>query len=696
MRDLTRLLEPESIVIVGASERNPRAINSVRSLQDADVDLFLVNPHRSEIFGQRAYPSIAEIPREVDAALLLVGADDALAALEQANDRVAGAVMIAATPSDDVTSTRQRADALARRGLSIIGPNCNGYVNMSDGIRMTGTPAQLPMRRGTIGFVTHSGAMLGTAGVMADQRGVGFSKLVSTGNEWDVDAADAISYLANDASTHVVCLVVETVRRPGPFFDAMSRATEAGKPVIVLRLARTGRAQRIAQSHTGAVLTDSRLLDLAFEQAGAILVRDLEEMFDRASGFAQVDPRNRALGEIAILTGTGGGAGLTMDIATDEGLALPELDRLQPSVSEVIPGASVMNPLDVTGYVIGDPGLMRHALAPYLADPEVGTIWLQWPLSDAMREFGSAVVDTFLDEARRSPKLFVLGAVEDTPRTAWLDEVCLADNIVAGRGVRGTVRALETMQRFVRQQRTAPIGGAEPAISVEPPASADLASNGELTFLSFGAAMQRLERAGVPVAAYHLIGAQDEILAPTFAGPYVVKLADVAHRTEYSAVRVGVSATELDATVAELRELARTELLPETIAVQQLIESQGEAFIGVQATSDLGVGVVGGIGGIWVEHFADDSVGGIAPISPAHVSSMASRLRQNPLVAGGRGGVAWPTKTFAELVRSAGAAALDAQEWTQDIDINPMILGPDGFRAVDCLWIVRAPTLETR
>ena len=198
--------------------------------------------------------------------------------------------------------------------------------------------------------ITHSGALIGSFGAAGHIRRVGFSRLISTGNEASLDMSDALDFLVEDPDTRVICLAVESVRRPQAFLEAVNRAIAAGKPVIALKLGRSRQGRAIAQSHTGAISGDAWAFEAICRQHGVEIAHDLTELIDRAICFEQLPAAKWSpLEGLAIVTASGGGAGMASDFCEDMDIGLPALDCIAGQVSEVVPGVQVVNPLDMTG-----------------------------------------------------------------------------------------------------------------------------------------------------------------------------------------------------------------------------------------------------------------------------------------------------------------------------------------------------------
>ena len=208
--------------------------------------------------------------------------------------------------------------------------------------------------------------------------------------------------------------------------------------------------------------------------------------------------------------------------------------------------------------------------------------------------------------------------------------------------------------------------------------------------LPFAETMRLLAEHGIPVAPYVMVpndadGPEGEL---PFPGPYVVKLADVAHRTEHNAVRLGVTADGIDDAIAELRGIAASEYLARTVVIQPMISASGEALIGIQGESELGPLVAFGLGGIFTE--ALGKVGGrMAPFGLDQAHALIEEFRAVKVMHGFRGRPAWDLDALADILVSAGQLAAGGRDWIASLDVNPLIYGRDGFQAVDALLLLR-------
>jgi acetate---CoA ligase (ADP-forming) len=685
--NLRRLLKPTSIAVAGLSGTAGHRHADVSRMVADGREVFIIHPNRPTVLGMSTYPSLTSIGRPVDAVVSLVSAElSTHLAEEAATLDVGGLVVIAAGFADwgeDGLALQNRLSAAARStGMAVIGPNCLGYADIRRRVSLAGRLSEAD-RPGGISIVSQSGSVMhALVESVHAHRGLGVNLVISAGNEAATDLADYVDFLADDPDTTAIALVIETVRRPGPFFSAIRRATEAGKVIVAIKLARSERSRRMAASHTGALAGDAWTYDVALTQAGVLIAHDPDEAIDRLQFLEQLPPQKwsevRGLG---ILTGAGGMASLSVDVAAEEGLAVPAMEHFSPWLREKIPGLSVANPLDVPGLSMG---AWAEIVSRYESAPELDALVFFHILAEEDQAMATPTLADFARVSAQSSKPFVCSCFWVGMPGQWADEV--RGPVVIGRGLRSTLRGLKSLGDVTRYRAKA-----RALQAVEPMARPDCEylPAGEGRMLPFAEAMRLLSAAGIPVADYQLVGSDEDVDATklAFGPPYVVKLADVAHRTELGLVRVNVSERELAEAVSGLRKAAAEASLPLNVAIQPMISSFGEVFAGIQ-TTELGPLVVFGLGGIFVNMLK--RVGGrMAPFDADEARSLVEEFSDLDLVRGFRGQAGWNTGQLVELLVAVGRLAAGGSEWIESIDINPLINGPDGFVAVDALCLLK-------
>jgi acetate---CoA ligase (ADP-forming) len=684
---LERLLNPKTIAVVGLSDKSPVA-GFIAPTLDSAADVYFVHPTAETVLGVPAHRSISEIPVPVDAVLSVMSAERTVALAEECAALDCGGLVVYAAGFSELGAEgahyQHRLVAAAEQGqMAVIGPNSLGYISVPRSLHLTASADYHPAP-GKVSIVSHSGAMIGGIAIAARERtGVGISRLISAGNEATTDIADYLDFLASDPDTSAIGLVIEGIRRPAEFFQAARRCLEAGKPVVAVKLARNSRTQQMAASHTGALAGDAWAYDVAFRHAGIQLAYDLEELVDRLAIVSQLDPElHQPVQRIGVVAGTGGFASLAFDVAEAEGLTLPPLESLADWVASTIPGITVPNPLDTTGF---GATFWTDIVDRYVGSDELDAVmfvnmWSDDPLYHRL-------IDDVAAAARRYRKPVAIAAGAG-PVGAFAKDVIGDDGAVAlGYGIRGTLRGLHSLGAFSRDRQTA---GATVDIPAPAPRPATLVTDtvSKSKFVPFADVMELLGNYGIPIAPYAAIEADETISAPSFAGPYAVKLADVAHRTELGAVALNVSPAELTDAVARMRDIAQRHGVPATVAVQPMTASRGELLIGIDGRSELGPMVVLGLGGIFVEVL--HRIGGRpAPMSREDADALIEEFRDVHLLHGFRGSRPWHLDQLADTLVGLGRLAAAGHDWIESLDVNPLLVTADGLVAVDALCIVR-------
>jgi acyl-CoA synthetase (NDP forming) len=686
---LDRIVNARSIAVVGVSETS-RFAAPIRASLGCGAEFFFVHPRAESIFGYQTYPDLHALDRPVDVVYSAVGADRTVDVAEAAAAIGAGGLVTVAGGfaefGEQGRPLQQRLlDAAATGNFPVVGPNGVGMIHAGRDLNLTVLP-RFERRPGGLSVATHSGAMVEAIGAAAWRSGgVGLNVMFSAGNEAVTDLADYLTFFADDPGTRVIALVVEKIRRPEAFFHAVRRCLEAGKPILALKLGRTERAQRMAVSHTGTLTGDTWVYDVAFQQSGIILAEDIDDVVNRAQFLEQL-PRQRwtPVRGLAVLTVTGGFAQLASDLGEEMGVDVPDADRLTQFVAENVPGAPIPNPLDATGFVSGIEGLWAKIVNEYAAAPEFDALLFASQHADWDTSFHKPARE-FVDICKDIDKTSIIAPLAGVGG-AWLDEF-RSHGVAVGNGLRGCFLGLQTMGTFMRLRPDLNVASPETVAKRARPAGETLkVAEGEM--LSFADTMQLLAEAGIPTAPYALVDSTADVGTPDFAGPYVVKLADVAHRTEHRAVRVGVTADELGPAAEDLRAIARADGLPAVIAIQPMVDGHGEAFIGINGNSELGPVVAFGLGGIFVELLK--RIGGrMAPMTRPDAIDLISEFDNTGVLDGFRGAPRWDRDAVADTLVSASLLAASGRDWIDSIDINPLIITASGPVAVDGLCLLR-------
>jgi acyl-CoA synthetase (NDP forming) len=684
--NLARLLSPASIAVVGASENLGMSNNAVLPMLDAGRSVHLVNPNRDTLYGQATRKSLTDVGEPVDAVLSLVSAERSIGVISEAVALGCGGVVVAAGGfaelGDEGRALQARLVEAAGDQLAIVGPNCSGFMNVTTGANLF-TGGRITLRPGGVAVISQSGFLLRSCLAAGQQRQLAFGVAVSSGNEAVCGLADYIAHLADDPATRVICLVIEKIREAQPFFEAVRVARLAGKAVVALKLGRTERSRDIMRSHTGAIANESWVYDLVLRQAGVVTATDIDDLLDKATLLAQLPPEQwRPIRNVAVMASSGGVAGIAADTGVEEGVELPSLEALEAWVRERIPGEDgSLNPLDLTGFVMRDRELLTEMFTGYAEADDVDALILCWWAAEGDEGWAKTLLDPFADVAEKVSVPLIVSPVEATSIGGWTDQF-RTRGVSFSRGLRSTYRAVKALDAVA----SAAAPATRPSVAPDDVAPPTLLDSEAGRIASFADSMAMLEAAGVPVAPYVVLvdGVVDDPAIAALGDRLVVKLADVPHRTELGAVRLGVAPAEVAGAVAELRAIASSHGVPATIAVQKMVAGHGEAFIGLQARTDLGPVLLFGRGGVLLE-VAPRVDGRLLPLVDGAATSVVEAVAGD--VAGLRGQKAWDSDPLVGAVEGVARLWQSTGSWLGSADLNPLVVTVDGVVAVDALLV---------
>lgn len=740
---LDRLLRPRSVAVVGASA-DPRktAGRPVAYLQKHGFTgaIYPVNPRAGDIGGLRCHPSVADLPEAPDVGIVLLGPERAEAAVRELAARGAAAAIVLAggfAETGGEGASRQQALRAAAGGMRLLGPNTIGLVNLVDRITLSASGAleleDLPA--GRIAVVSQSGGILGSLLSRAAARGIGFSHLVATGNEADLEVADFVDFMAHDDATAVIALYLEALRDPRAFLRAAARARAAGKAIVAFKVGRSAAGAAAAASHTGALAGADRMYDAFFRRAGVLRAQAFADLLDIPAALAA--GRRLAGRRIAILTSTGGAGTLVADSlgacgfeAPPPGAATAAALRSLQSLDQAVLDR---NPIDVTLAGL-QPVLLRGVIRTLLASPDydalvvvVGSSALAMPelMADAIHDSlpGSdkpllAYVSPHAPAVARALALRgvpALSAPEScaTVLAALLDAALPA---LAARPDPGP-RATDATANTAAAGTTADVASA--SVATASVATGDVAPTiaGLDTFpsgpLDEHAAKRLFGQAGITPTR--------EIVAPDAAaaaaaarrlgGPVVLKLLsrEVTHKSEAGGVAVGVAPQDVPARIAAMTAAvtAATGATPPAWLVQEQVVGGIEMILGLHR-DPLGTAVLLGLGGVTAELFDDtvlcmlpqargiddgarqDGDTGLAALTRDEALAMARSLKAWPLLDGYRGRPKADVAALVDAIVAFSRLAVALGDRLVTAEINPLFVleAGRGVRAADAVAVL--------
>lgn len=383
---MERIFHPTSIAIVGASNREGNlGRRFVKALQFRGFErIYVVNPNANELFGLPSYSSLKDIQNDID--LVIVATAPSLVRqiiIECAEKGVAGAIIFSAgfgeLGEEGKKRERELVEIAHRAGVRIIGPNCTGIYCPSANVATTTT---LPLESGSVGMVSHSGSFAESFPVLAGTKGVRFSKVVSCGNESDLNAADFLEYLGQDTETRLIIGYIEGIKEGRRFFE-VARQVSMTKPIIIWKGGLTESGARAASSHTGALVGSTDIWRALCKQTGILTVNSAEELLDLVLTFCYFPlPKGKRIG---IISGPGGFAVTTSDACARFGLDLVEFPpKIQQRLREIVPpvGGSVRNPVDVSIKSTLEPELFMKSIKIVAQSDNIDMIYVIRGLPD--------------------------------------------------------------------------------------------------------------------------------------------------------------------------------------------------------------------------------------------------------------------------------------------------------------------------
>ena len=719
---LRTLFHPRSIALVGATDKSGWSANTHANLRlhEFGGPVYLVNPRTEVVHGERAHRTLAGLPGPVDLAYVMVPTGVVLDVLREGADAGVRAFVILTAGFGETgpEGARREAEIVAfarERGLTVLGPNGNGYINAAAGITPYGLPIPVPLLRGPVGVVLQSGGLASAVLSFAQARNLGISLLVSMGNESLLSVTDLVDYLVDDPATQVIALFLESIRQPAEFAAVARRALAAGKPIVALKVGRSVTAQHTAQAHTGALTGDDAVIDSVFRWLGVARVRSLEDLIITAGVLAELTRDGRAQGgpegagllrgnRLGVVTPSGGASEIIADRADDEGLALPPFaPATTAALKAMLPAfADVANPLDVTGYVVVDRTLLGRALEIVVADPGLDMVLL---LADPVRDEPAdpALFRAVLEaNARR---------IADSPRPVVVVSNALTDITPVGRrmlaeagyppvagGIEHGLTAIGAAVRWFRAYRAA---ARTPPPAPAPPGASGIEAAGtgapeiEATEIEAGGiwaedrAAGLLDRRGVPVVPRRPAG--DEAAAVAAAGelgyPVVVKAGGLAHKSDTGGVRLNLGD---EAAVRAAYRAVQAVADGGPVLVQPYRTGGVELITGIVRDPAWGLMLAVGLGGIWVEVLRDATLLPL-PVSPGQVIGALQELRGLPVLRGARGTPRADLARVAEVIADIAAIAVSLGDRLESLEVNPLLVRGDQVEALDALITWRSP-----
>jgi acetate---CoA ligase (ADP-forming) len=678
---LRQLLAPTSVAVVGASQREDALGTTViRNLQTVGFAgrVAGVNPRYSEVAGVPCYPSIADVPDELDAVFVAVPAAAGPDLVDEAAARGVKAIFINASGyadggTEDGRARQGRIQAAAREhGIAICGPNNTGILNLQDHVAMWTAPMP-ELKTGPMAVITQSGS---ASMVLSEgPRDIGLSYVITCGNEAVVSVADYLDYVVTDDRVHLVVLFLETIRRPDVFARAARKAARRGTRIVALKIGRSESGRAAVMAHTGSFAGDDAVYRAFLRKHGIVQANDLDELIELAVLFG-TSPDGPPTPSVVPITFSGGEAALVADIGTALGLEMSELasDAIERIHDALPPFTVVRNPLDAFGLGF-DPEKFRVVVDGLLKDPDVGTIApaVDAPASGGIdADYAVEISKLFLELDGHTDKRFAL--INNASSTGLFEPVreqLRGTRIPFLNGMREGLAALGAWASYQ-----------PPGDEFTPDATvldnlrqvldrANEADEVDRTRL--------LKQAGLPMAPAERALSRDEAVAVADRLGYPVVLKGsgrgLGHKSDLGLVRPGL--VESGAVARSFDEvsqlLANARVAEPVIFLQPMIGPGIELIVGVRIDPAFGPVIVAGLGGIFVEVIKDVALR-LGPVDSESAAAMLNETAAGRLLAGNRGSPPFDLGAAAEAISRLSVVGAAARKSLHAIEINPLIV----------------------
>ncbi|MBN2372662.1 acetate--CoA ligase family protein [bacterium] len=706
MHKLDPIFSPKSVAVLGASGTPGKVGHDIfRNILLGGYRgvLYPVNPNVRSILCIKAYPTLLDVPDDVDLGMIVLPPLIALNAAEDCIKRnVKGIVIISAgfreVGNEGLEIERLIVSMCRDAGVPLVGPNCLGVINPHPDVMLNASFSTRMPASGNISFISQSGALCTAVLDFAADRGFGFSKFISIGNKADVDELDLLKYYHEDPQTDVIMVYMEELRRCGQgFIDEVIKITSGEKPtpILVIKSGITTAGASAAASHTGAVAGTEAIYRAIFEESGIIRVNTVNELFDLAIAFAhkKVPQSNR----IAIVTNAGGPGIVATDVTETAGLRLARFkeETIEELASRLPSTANLHNPVDI----IGDASHERYesALKAVIKDEDVDGVLVILTPQSMTNVMGTA--ETIVRISKRTPKPIVcsfMGIIDVSAGVKILQD----HQIPVYRFPENAAQALGALYRHTRWLDRQHI--AQFTLTHDSSRASDIiqaAMKQGLTCLNARDAEELLRCYGFHVLPASLAKTQDEAaaIAEGIGFPVALKVISpqIIHKTEARGVKTGLDTQEdvRDAfsIIIKNAKVYNPKTVIDGILVQKMAEHGEEVIMGMKRYPVFGPLLMFGLGGIFVELFKD-VVFRIAPIDRNNANQMIKGIKGLPILEGFRGRPKTDMETLQRLLVSLSDMVLKHTE-IKEMDINPLFVHAEGkgASAVDVRIILGEP-----
>lgn len=690
--DMKKLLSPNKIAIIGASEKEGFGGDTCRNAITymKKDSYYFVNPKRDTIFDEKSYKSITEIPENIDLVVICTPKDTVEDLLKKASEKGAKAAVVYASGYSEIrTKEGEEAEKslinlCKELDIALMGPNCAGYVNFIKNIYPFAFISERRDRKGSVGVISQSGQLVLS---MMDSPKMKFSYVISAGNSNGCKMEDYLEFLIDDEDTKIIAMYLEGITDTKHFVKALKKAAIKRKPIVVLKTGRSEKGQKIAASHTGSLSGSDKVYDALFKKFGVIRVDDLEELMSTSMAM-EILKKLPEKPNFASMNLSGGETGICADLGEVHEInfldfsseTLEKLNELLPSY------ATPNNPLDMTATLSYDAEKYANALEVVMSDPSVGLVAVGYTLLQEIADPAIYYMTKGMEMACSKPNakpIVMIPFTENTRNTEYREKLEQIGVPVLPTS-NYAFKVLKNISDFVSYDPT--IYNLEVKIPNK--------NNKKQKALSESESKEIVKKYKIPFPKCIVAKTEKEAVdaCKEVGFPIVAKIdsPDIVHKSDAGCVKLNLnSELEVKEAYNTIMKNARKYLKDANIfgvQISNMVDSGVEMIIGVNNDPQFGPCILCGLGGVFVEVFKDTALR-LAPVSYDEAYEMVNSLKGIKLLKGYRGSKPVDIDAYVNALVNVSKLACEHRDTLKELDINPIFVYEKGICAVDALVV---------
>ena len=681
--DISKLLRPRAVAVVGASEKSGFGGDTCRNILENQADtshVYPVNPKKETVFGKKCYPTLADLPEEIDLVILCTSQKTIVDFLKQAKAKGAGAAVVYASGYSEVGTAEGKAfekelvDAAKALDMVVMGPKCAGYINFGDDIFSYAFIGDYKGKKGNIGFVSQSGQFCIDMMKSAEMK---YSFAISAGNSAVVQMEDYLNFLIDDSNTKVIALYLEGVKNPHKFEACLQKAMEKKKPVVILKAGRSPKGQATAASHTGSMAGSDKTYDAVFEKFGVIRADDMQDLRSTASLLAtlRVLPKKPAFSAMCL---SGGETAVSADTGFLHGIEYPDFSEATlKKLNDMLPDfATPRNPLDMTAALCYDADAFASGITTVMSDPSIEMGLVGLTISDKVTVSNDIMFEGIRRAFEQIPdKPLAVMSFMEAARNKELVERFQNAGIPVLPTTKYGFRALQHLQDFISHD----------TIKREARLAIPEAHSANTRALSEYESKKLLADNGVPVDLGYIAKTKAEVkeYAEKIGYPLVMKVEsnDILHKSDVGGVMLNIKSLEqaeeaYDKILANAAQHAPNAKI-NGILMQKMLKAGTEMIIGLNSDPQFGPMLLVGMGGVFVEVFKDAALYPV-PLNHDEALHMLQSLKSFKLLNGYRGNPPADIEALTDMMVKISDFAYRKKDTLKELDMNPLFVYPKG------------------